>query len=170
MAELVGDDAGHLLAGDLAAEELAIEAAGDEDAPVRGGEAVHRVDLVDEDRDLRQVERAGQPVGQPLERGIGQPGGAAVKLAMGPPDRDPVEHQGIENRQQDGRESQHDPDMGIRAGRGKMDRAWGAGFADVPAGTGGEGGEKVEGGGNGHAVLGSECERRPESCRSMRSV
>ena len=57
---------------------------------------------------------------------------------MGPPDRDPVEHQGIENRQQDGREAQHDPDMGIRAGRGKMDRARGCGFCGCPGWDRGE--------------------------------
>ncbi len=47
VAKLVGDDARHLVGADLAIGIFAIEAARDEDAPVRRGKPVHRIDLVD---------------------------------------------------------------------------------------------------------------------------
>ena len=85
--QLMRDDRCKLFARDLALLELPIKPAGDENAPIRRGKPVYRIDFVDKHLDPVQIQCRRHFISQRFQVWIGQNGGSTVQFASRPPDR-----------------------------------------------------------------------------------
>jgi hypothetical protein len=114
MAQLMGDHAGQFLRRHFAPPVFLVETARKEDAPVRRGQPVDHVHLVQVHANALDAECCGHPVGQRLQARIGQFGGLLVQLPTGAPAGELVHRQRVDDGKQDWRELQHYRDMGPR--------------------------------------------------------
>mmetsp|Transcript_23430 Transcript_23430/g.41136 ORF Transcript_23430/g.41136 Transcript_23430/m.41136 type:complete len:340 (+) Transcript_23430:5335-6354(+) len=122
MTQFMGDDAGHLGGGHSPLPEFVVKPAGDENPPIRCGQPVDRLNLVDVDLDPVNFQRARQLVTHLAQHRIDEFGRFLVKFARSAPDRKAVHGKPIKHSQQDRGKFDHDCDMGRGALSGKRCR------------------------------------------------
>ena len=72
MAQLMRNHTGQFFGTDVTCFKFVVKSTGYKNAPIRGGQAIHRVNLIDMYLDARQIEGGGQFVAHVLERGVHQ--------------------------------------------------------------------------------------------------